>query len=118
MSERHDRVAELLRNVSAQFIQQEANTSPLITVTRVTVAPNYRQITVYFTTLPDSGEGDALIFLQRHGSDLRGFIKRQTNLKYIPHVEFAVDYGERHRQHIDTLVDDHIAPEDTPDTEK
>lgn len=105
MSDRHDKVAEIIRAVAATFVTQEANTNPLITITRATIAPNYRQTTIYFTTIPDDKEDDALIFLQRHAREVRGRIKRDTNLKYIPHVSFAIDRGERHRQHIDTLVD-------------
>ena len=118
MSDRHDRVAEILRGVSAQFIQQEANTNPLITVTRVDVAPNYRRATILVTTIPDDGEERAIIFLTRNAKHLRDFIKKHTQLKYIPHIDFAIDRGERHRQHIDTLVDEHVAPHDTPDTDE
>jgi hypothetical protein len=27
-------------------------------------------------------------------------------LKAIPHVDFEIDYGERHRQHIDDVIRD------------
>jgi len=104
MSDRHDKVAEIIRSVAAKFVTQEANTNPLITVTRADVAPNYRRVTIFFTTIPDEREDDALIFLQRHAREVRGRIKKDTNLKYIPHVEFSIDRGERHRQHIDTLL--------------
>ncbi len=104
MSDRHVRVASLLRELVAAFVQQEANTDPLITITRVTTAPDYRQVTVYFTTVPDGREVDALNFLKRTGGELRGYIKKKSNLKVIPFMEFSVDYGERHRQDIDVLA--------------
>lgn len=103
---RHIRVESLLREIIAAFVQQEANTDPLITITRVTSAPDYRRMTVFFTTIPDGREEDALIFLKRAGGDLRGFIKKKSNLKIIPFLEFSVDYGERHRQHIDEIARD------------
>ena len=106
MSDRHDRVASLLTELVATYIQQEANTDPLITVTHVTISPDYRKATVYFTTIPNGREKDAEVFLKRTGSDLRGFIKRKANLKQIPFFEFSVDYGERHRQHIDEIAKD------------
>lgn len=113
MNDRHEKVAEIIRAVAAKFVTYEANTNPLITITRVTIAPNYRQATIYFTTIPDERENDALIFLQRHAREVRSRIKHDTSLKYIPHIEFAVDRGERHRQHIDTLVQN--SSEDTTD---
>jgi ribosome-binding factor A len=102
--DRHDRAASLLKEVVAQFIQHEANTNPMITVTHVTVSPDYRKVTVYVTTIPDGREADALIFLKRIASEMRGYVKKKTNLKIIPHLEFAYDYGEKHRQHIDEIA--------------
>lgn len=103
-SDRHDRVAALLQSVAATFVQQEANTDPLITITRVSISPDYKRATVFFTTIPDGREEDALIFLKRAATDLRHELKKKCNLKIIPHLEFSVDYGERHRQHIDTIA--------------
>lgn len=103
-ADRHDRVASLVRELAAQFIRNEANSDPLITVTRVTTSPDYRRMTVFVTTIPDSKEADALIFLKRHASDFRDFLKRKSSLKHIPHIDFEIDYGERHRQHIDEVA--------------
>ncbi len=104
--DKHDRATSLIREVVATYIRNEANTNPLITVTNVSVSPDYRKYTVYITTLPDGREEDALIFLKRSATDIRGFVKKHTKLKIIPHLEFAVDYGERHRQHIDEIAAD------------
>lgn len=104
MSERHLRVESLIKEIIASYIQHEANTDPLITVTRASTSPDYRRITIFFTTIPDGREEDALIFLKRIGGDLRNYVKRKSNLKIIPFLEFSVDYGERHRQHIDEIA--------------
>lgn len=103
MSTKHERAGGIIQSVVAQYIQTHANTNPLITTTQVIVAPNFRQATIYFTTIPDDRENDALIFLTRHARDIRGAIKKNTQLKYLPHLDFAIDRGERHRQHIDEL---------------
>jgi len=102
--DRHDRVHSLLLSIVAEFIRNEANTNPLITVTRVQTSPDYKNATVYFTTLPDGREEDALIFLKRSGGALRGYIKKKSNLKIIPFFTFEVDFGEKHRQHMDEVV--------------
>ena len=104
MYDRHQRVESLIRELVASYIQQEANTDPLITVTRVTSSPDYRRMTVFFTTIPDGREDDAIIFLKRAGGDLRAYVKKKSNLKIIPFLEFSVDYGERHRQNIDEIA--------------
>ena len=104
--DRHDRATSLIKEVAATFIRQEANTNPPITVTNVTISPDYRRVTIYFTTIPDGREADAEIFLKRSAIDMRNFIKKHTKLRTIPHLDFSVDYGERHRQHIDEIAHD------------
>lgn len=106
MPERHQRVVLLLQELAATFIQHEANTDPLITVTSANASPDFKNVTTFVTTIPDGKEQDALIFLKRSGGALRSFIKSKTNLKVIPHIDFEIDYGERHRQHIDGIVRD------------
>jgi len=104
MSDRKVRVESLIRELAASFIMGEANTSPMITVTHVDASPDYSNATIYVTTMPDGKEADALIFLKRNGRALRQLIKKKTNLKVIPNIDFAIDYGERHRQSIDELA--------------
>ena len=102
--DRHDRATSLIKEVVATYIRQEANTNPLITVTQVTVSPDYRKYTVFFTTIPEGREQDALIFLKRSASEIRHYVKKHTSLKIIPHLDFSIDYGERHRQQIDVIA--------------
>lgn len=103
MHDRHDRVSSLLKRLAADFLRIEANTDPLITITRVTISPDYKRATVFITTYPDDKEEAGLIFMKRKGSDLRTYFKKHGKLKSIPHLDFSIDYGERHRQHIDTF---------------
>jgi len=102
--DRHLRVESLIRQLVAEYIQKEANTNPLITITRVTSARDYSRMTIYFTTIPAGGESNALIFLQRFGGEMRGYVKKKSALKVIPFLEFSIDYGERHRQDIDEIA--------------
>ena len=104
MFDRHQRVESLIRELVASYVQQEANTDPLITITRVTSSPDYRRMTVFFTTIPEGKEDNAMGFLKRTGSELRAYVKKKSNLKIIPFLEFSVDYGERHRQNIDEIA--------------
>jgi len=89
----------MIKERAALFIATEANTDPLITITHATVAPDYRQATIYITTLPEGREADALIFLKRLAGQLRRHIMKQSNLKIVPQLTFDLDVNERHRQH-------------------
>ena len=102
--DRSERVKSLLMEMIASFIREEANSNPLITVSNLVVSPNNRDVRVLITTIPNGGEANALIFLKRKGTDLRNYIKKKGRFQYIPHIEFEIDYGERHRQHIDEIT--------------
>ncbi len=104
MFDRHDRVRSLLSEQVASFIREESNANPLITVTRLDITPNYRNVTVYFTTIPETGQEDALVFLQRKGGELRGHVMKRSNMKVVPFFTFEIDYGERNRQQIDGIA--------------
>lgn len=100
------RFAEILKELVATFVQQEANTDPLITVTNVDVSPDQRRAIIFITTIPEGQEKEknALIFLKRTASALREHIKQHGRLKRIPHLDFMIDAGERHRQHMDEIL--------------
>lgn len=104
MSEHKIRVGELIKETVATYVQQESNANPLITVTNVDISPDLRQAIIFVTTIPDDQEKEALIFLKRNGTNLRNYLKRHTRLKYVPFLDFMIDAGERHRQHMDELV--------------
>lgn len=104
MSERHERVDSLISQMAATFIQAEANPNPLITVTGIKTSPDYQNSTIYITTMPEGREEDALVFLKRYAGEMRHFIMKKSDLKVVPHLQFEIDYGERHRQHIDDIA--------------
>lgn len=104
MSDRKIRVSEVLQELVATFVRQEANTDPLITITNIDLSPDLRRAIIFFTTIPDGREKDAQIFLKRNGTNVRNFLKQKSRLRHIPHLEFMIDAGEKHRQHMDDLV--------------
>jgi len=104
MIDRQTKVAAQVAELAAAFVRSEANTDPLITITRAEVAKDYKNGTIFFTTIPNDREQDALIFLTRTGKAMRSYIMKHMRIKHIPYLEFMVDYGERHRQDMDDLV--------------
>ncbi len=102
--DRQTKVADEIAHHVAAFIQREANADPLITVTRGEVNRDYSQATIFITTIPDTKQEAALVFLKRAGSEIRHYIKSKMRIKQIPFLTFAIDIGERHRQHIDEIV--------------
>ena len=103
MSERTSKIEGVLKEAAATFVLHEANTDPMITITRVDISPDLRKALFFFTTIPEDKQSDAEIFLKRSAGDFRQYLKRNVALKRIPHIEFMLDAGERHRQHVDEV---------------
>lgn len=102
--DKHASMTGILKELAAKFIQSEANPNPLITVTNIDLSPDWKRALVMITTIPDGREEDALIFLKRNATEMRHYFKKHGRMKHIPHLEFMIDAGERHRQHMDEIV--------------
>jgi ribosome-binding factor A len=103
MIDKHHKAELIIAEAAASFILHEANTNPLITVTGADASQDERNVTILFTTFPEGKEEDAQVFLKRSAGAFREYLKKHTRLKHIPNVSFMLDYGERHRQHIDDI---------------
>ncbi len=103
-TDRNIRLTGILKELVATYIRSEANNDPMITVTNFELSPDGRKAIIFVTTIPDGREKDAVIFLKRNATDLRNYLKKKARIKNIPHLEFMVDAGEKHRQHMDELV--------------
>ncbi len=103
-SARQDKMRQLLREIVSKFFARESGPRSLITVTDVTISPDFKRATVYITTIPTSEEERALEFAKRKRSDLRDFIADTAKLRTLPVFEIKIDEGERNRQRIDELL--------------
>jgi len=104
IKDRKVRLTGILKELVATFIRTEANSDPMITVTNLDLSPDMKRAIIFVTTIPDDREQDALIFLKRNGTELRNYLKKKARIKHIPNLEFMIDAGEKHRQHMDELV--------------
>ena len=102
--ERNEKVANLIKELGAQFLERESNNTSLITVTSCTVSPDTKRATIFITVLPDEKEAEALEFVKRKRKDLREHLKKNIKIKIIPFVDIQIDRGEKNRQKIDELL--------------
>lgn len=99
---RNERMQEALREVAAEFLAREAGRQSLITVTRAELGEDGKRGTIFITVFPDSAEQGALEFANRNRPEFGDFFK--TRIKSpLPHIEFAIDQGEKNRQRLDEL---------------
>jgi len=106
MSIRNDRITEVLRDLGARFLQQNANNSSLLTVTSVELSGDGKRATIFFTVFPESFQKTALEFAKRKRSEFKQFVKDNSKLGRIPLLDFDIDSGEKNRQRIDTLLNE------------
>jgi ribosome-binding factor A len=103
MDQKHIRVSEQIAHAAAQFIARESSGQSLITVTRTDITDNFAKAIIYLSVLPESEEENALVFMKRSAGELRRFLKDNSRLQRIPHLEVQIDFGEKNRIHLDEL---------------
>ena len=104
-SRRQNKVAEEIAHQAGEFLVKFARAGgSLITVTRATIAPDLKNVTVFVSVLPKSHEDESLKSLKRLRTDFHDYLKAKTVLRDVPTVDFAIDFGELNRQRIDDLT--------------
>lgn len=96
-------IAEILHRLAAKFILEEGSGASLLTVTRVEISHTGKEAKIFFTTLPESEENTALKFLERKTPEFKRYVRDESRIGIVPHIDFKIDYGERNRQRLDQL---------------
>ena len=104
MINRNEKIANFVKELSAQFLGQENNKTSLITVTSANCSPDMKKATIFITVLPVSKEHDALEFAKRKRPELREYLKKNMVTKIVPFIDIMIDKGEKNRQKIDELL--------------
>lgn len=120
-SKRQTQISLELRSIAQDFFQRESSGLSLITVTRTEVSPDMRHGTIFITVLPESKEEAALDFAKRMRTELRHTVMKRLPVKVIPFLEVEIDYGEKNREHINSLLREakkHEGKKDAEDAQK
>ncbi|MCE9585044.1 ribosome-binding factor A [Candidatus Nomurabacteria bacterium] len=104
MTERTEKISQMIRKLSAEFLGRENNKTSLITVTSSDTSPDLKKATIFITVLPESREATALDFAKRKRAELRDYLKKNMQIKTIPFIDIQIDRGEKNRQKIDELL--------------
>lgn len=103
-SRRQTQVSETIAHRAADFFARESNRQSLVTVTRADVSPDLKNVTIFISVMPESAEQDVLHFAKRNRTEFREYLKSHAVLKFLPNIDFEIDYGEKNRQRIDDLT--------------
>lgn len=102
-SQKDGRMTDIIKSLTAEFVERESNRTSLITVTRVELIDRGREARIFVTVLPDAMAESALEFLKRMRSDLRSYVTEKSRLFRIPRFDFMLDVGEKNRQRIEEI---------------
>jgi ribosome-binding factor A len=101
---KQERIISLLKELAAKYLQSVSNGQSLISVTDCRLSSDLKKATFFITVYPEMKEADALNFAKRHRTDLRTYIKDNSQLGRLPFLEIKVDEGEKYQQKIDDLL--------------
>ena len=104
MRTRNEKIAVILRDLAGRFLLFNGNGTSLMTVTKVEVSRDGKYATIFFTVFPENFEKTALEFAKRKRPEFKEFVKENSRLGRIPKIDFAIDFGEKNRQKIDSLL--------------
>lgn len=104
MTTKDEKIKEILRDLGARFLIDNSNKSSLLTVTRVELTNRGKNASILFTVFPTEFEKTALEFAKRKRSEFKEFVKEHSKLGRIPLLDFEIDFGEKNRQKIDSLL--------------
>lgn len=99
-----ERAKEIMHRLASDFIAGESNNQSLITVTNIDFNRDMSKVMILFTVFPEHKQDAALDFLKRQRSEFRDYIKQNSRLARIPHVDFDIDLGEKSRQRIEEIL--------------
>ena len=98
-----EKIANLIKETAASFLQKESNRTSLLTVTKVELSKDGKGATIFFTVLPDNKQKEALDFTKRLRPEFKDYFLDKVRIGRVPFFDFAIDLGEKHRQKIDDI---------------
>jgi ribosome-binding factor A len=101
---RKEKITNLIKELSATFIERESGNSSIITVTRVLLTPDNKKANILITVLPKEKENAALNFIKRNLGEMRIYISEKLKINPVPFLSVSIDTGEIIRQKIDELL--------------
>ncbi|MDR0428821.1 MAG: 30S ribosome-binding factor RbfA [Puniceicoccales bacterium] len=81
----------LVRELSLLLHRDYREECSLLTITRVSLAPDLQNCTVFFSTPRDDIREDALRFLQKNCGKIKQYLSTRIRMKYFPALRFSYD---------------------------
>ena len=103
MSQKDDKLKEIIRELAAEYFSRESNRQSLITVTGIELFNRGSKARILITVLPEEQEEAAVSFIHRQLTEFRQHVMEHSRIGHVPYFEVAIDVGEKNRQRIDEI---------------
>ncbi len=100
---RLEKINSLLRNLAADFLAKNSDNS-IITINYIETSRDLKTAKIFISIFPESKEAETMEILKLKTGELRKFIGSRIKMKFLPHLEFAIDKGEKKRQKIEEIL--------------
>lgn len=101
---RFDKLTELYKRASTEFIQEHSGPDFIVSVTNVELSSKQNHLIIFFSVWPDQKERDVLKSLESLKKELRKELGSRVKTKFVPDLEFKLDESEKKRLHIEELL--------------
>ena len=97
-------MASLIKDIVSSFLKSKSGFGVLISVTRIKISRDFKNVTVFISIFPEDEESNVLNSLKNKGRELRNFAKKQLKTKFLPQFKFEVDEEEKARQRMEKIM--------------
>ena len=98
MTQKENKLKELIRELAAEYFSRQSNRQSLMTVTNVEIFSRGGK-----ARIPETEEQAAIEFAHRQLTEFRQYVMDKSRIGRIPFFEVAIDIGEKNRQKIEEL---------------
>ncbi len=92
---RHDQIDQHLRDLVAEFLNNEKVPGVLVTVTRCAVATNLKTATCFVSIFPRASAVSGLAQLQSQLHALREWLRDKLDWRVLPVLDFKLEKGDK-----------------------
>ena len=110
MSQRTEQVESTLKKIVAELLTKEVELPQdhLVTVTRVTVAPDLKNATIFVSVLPFDSAYEVMPLLDKHRHTIQQEAVKQMTMKNSPVFKFQLDTKPEEASEIERLIDEEM----------
>ncbi len=104
MAFHEEKLEELLKRLSAQFLEREGNRDAIISVTRVEISRDSKYGKIFITVFPESKEAGVMEFAKRKRGLLHKELRENIRSRVVPFISIEIDKGEKKRLRMEELL--------------